>query len=274
MTAYKPVMLECGVALGVGETLISLMYLERRTGWTRDKVRWFLRQLTKRETIEVARRTPHGTVYGVVNWQTYQDPRDLRARQGVDKPSQIVDKAAGATGTEHHRQHHPPAPPLQLEEPGLFEGTTPPPTPPPTPPNVKKYKEEEQMIPAVSSAPLDRLVNGQELRGNELASAITGAFILRFEQRTGTRPPEQVIRKQYQPAKRIARMVDADPKQALMAIVGLEQVYPWDAEGERPWDCFTLEKQFPVAVQAFHSHPELAQERYWAEFAAIREEKR
>lgn len=54
-----------------GELVVSLRTLGRRWGWSKDRVRRFVSDLSVRTAIATVRETPDGTVYSIVNYDTY-----------------------------------------------------------------------------------------------------------------------------------------------------------------------------------------------------------
>ncbi|MCK5316282.1 MAG: hypothetical protein KAJ55_00130 [Anaerolineales bacterium] len=73
----KPVKIDL-IKLERGEFLASLRYLASRWGWSKNKVAAYFRLILKRSQIETVRGTPHGTVYRIVNYDTYQKPWDTK----------------------------------------------------------------------------------------------------------------------------------------------------------------------------------------------------
>lgn len=64
------------IRLERGEFLASFRYLAARWGWSKNKVASYFRLILNRIQIETVRGTPHGTVYRIVNYDTYQKPWD------------------------------------------------------------------------------------------------------------------------------------------------------------------------------------------------------
>jgi len=74
MATHKPRQTAHSGTLGVGEMVASLRTLGRRWKWSKDKVRRFVRELEASTRIATLRETPSGTVYLVVNYETYATP--------------------------------------------------------------------------------------------------------------------------------------------------------------------------------------------------------
>ena len=74
MTAYETRLLRNGAMLEEGEVFLSGRRCARRWEWTHKQARWFLEELVERESLDVVRPTPFGTIYRVVNWLSYQRP--------------------------------------------------------------------------------------------------------------------------------------------------------------------------------------------------------
>ena len=105
----------------------------------------------------------------------------------------------------------------------------------------------------------------------ERGSAILGAWIVRYEQITGMRPAEGVVRKQGLFAQRAARMTTSS-EQALRMVVGIEELYPY-SDGA-PWDCADLVQRGHKAIAAFDQHPEVQDHAMWAAFSAKQQGRR
>lgn len=73
------------VDLKRGELLSSLRYLSEAWGWSTKKVRVFIALLIDMDRIRAQRETPAGTVYLLVNYDSYQSVREERGTpQGTD----------------------------------------------------------------------------------------------------------------------------------------------------------------------------------------------
>jgi len=72
------------IPLARGDVLVSLRYLAKRWGWSKDKVARFITLMRNRSQLAIVEKngsqiaTPHGTVYHVVNYDTYQKPWDSK----------------------------------------------------------------------------------------------------------------------------------------------------------------------------------------------------
>lgn len=71
------------VHLDRGEILASIRFLEARWRWSKDKIRRFLAALETATAIGTVKTTRVGTVYRVVNYDTYQNPRDTEISTGA-----------------------------------------------------------------------------------------------------------------------------------------------------------------------------------------------
>lgn len=60
-----------GQRLERGEVLVSITRCMERWAWTKKRVRWFLDRLSCDTMIGTVRGTPHGTIYRIVNYDTY-----------------------------------------------------------------------------------------------------------------------------------------------------------------------------------------------------------
>lgn len=60
-----------GEPLKRGEVMVSLSHCEKRWAWSRRRVRWFLDRLSCDTMIGIVRGTPSGTIYSIVNYDTY-----------------------------------------------------------------------------------------------------------------------------------------------------------------------------------------------------------
>ena len=65
-----------GERLNQGEVLVSVRYLSTRWGWSKSKVDRFVDRLKCGTQIGTVRETPRGTVYRIVNYDTYAIHRD------------------------------------------------------------------------------------------------------------------------------------------------------------------------------------------------------
>lgn len=76
-----------------GEFVASLRYLGERWGWSKDKVRRFLQLLTKARRIAPQKRDSgrdsHGTVYLILNYDSYQTTDDPRATPDAPQTRQL-----------------------------------------------------------------------------------------------------------------------------------------------------------------------------------------
>lgn len=87
-TFHKPVKLDV-IKLERGEFLASLRYLAQRWMWSKNRVARFLSELVDRNQIVENFGTAHGTVYRIVNYDTYQVPWDRdRDTEGTAKGQQ------------------------------------------------------------------------------------------------------------------------------------------------------------------------------------------
>lgn len=66
-----------------GEFVASLRYLGKRWKWSHPKVQRYLRMLQKTERISLQRVGQHGTVYLIVNYDTYQSAHTPAVTPGV-----------------------------------------------------------------------------------------------------------------------------------------------------------------------------------------------
>jgi hypothetical protein len=76
-----------------GEFVASLRYLAERWGWSKDRVRRFLQLLTKARRIAPQKRDSgrdsHGTVYLILNYDSYQTTDDPRATPDASQTRQL-----------------------------------------------------------------------------------------------------------------------------------------------------------------------------------------
>lgn len=88
------------VHLEAGQTIFGENYLAQKWGWSRQKVRRFLDQLSEHEMIHKV-GTPYGTLITIVNYTLYQGERT-----SIDTALQTqigtADKAADGTADETH----------------------------------------------------------------------------------------------------------------------------------------------------------------------------
>ena len=74
-TYDKPVGMDV-VTLNRGEVLVSVRYLAERWRWSKSKVNRVLCSFVTRSQIEPVSGTPSGTIYRIVNYDTYQTPTE------------------------------------------------------------------------------------------------------------------------------------------------------------------------------------------------------
>jgi len=282
MTANNTRLLRCGVILEPGEVLLSTLWCSRRWRWGRKKVRGFLDKLVERESLAVVRSTPFGTVYRVLNWRSYQQPRPIVEPSGATKRATLKPVQTGLFAESGATKRATPTatPPREAETRGQ-------------PParnhagfrdigaNIQKQElprdttEERDNISLTldvisPNRPLDRLLRGEELSLEDRAAAILGAWIVRYEQITGLRPAEPVIRKQAVFARRAATLTSSS-EEAMRMVVGIEELFPY-SEG-RPWDCADLARMGHKAIASFDQHPGVQDHAMWQEFAARQHER-
>jgi hypothetical protein len=63
-----------GERLGRGEVLGAVRTFARRWGWSKSRVERFINDLATRTQLETVRGTPRGTIYRIVNYETYACP--------------------------------------------------------------------------------------------------------------------------------------------------------------------------------------------------------
>lgn len=71
MATHQPRETPKSGVLDPGELVASLRTLGKRWMWSKDRVKRFVSELEVRTAIETLRETPDGTVYRVVNYETY-----------------------------------------------------------------------------------------------------------------------------------------------------------------------------------------------------------
>ena len=55
----------------------------------------------------------------------------------------------------------------------------------------------------------------------------------------------------------VSILAEREPAEIMAAVVGIEQLFPFDAKGKRPWDLRDLNRHFARAVAAAQNHPEV-----------------
>jgi hypothetical protein len=80
------------VRLERGEFLASVRYLAKRWDWSKNKVARFLHALDVRGQLRTVKGTPVGTVYRIVNYDTYQKPWDADGTASGTETGQQRDK--------------------------------------------------------------------------------------------------------------------------------------------------------------------------------------
>ncbi len=88
MAAYQPRETKDSGTIGRGELVASLRTLAKRWKWHRSRVERFVNELEVRTAIGTVRETPDGTVYRIVNYETYAvgdtDERDSERDKNRD----------------------------------------------------------------------------------------------------------------------------------------------------------------------------------------------
>lgn len=93
LAAWKPAAIEYhgeSIRLARGELVLSIRLAARRWGWTPKKTRGFLERARGMARVRAQRETLAGTVYLIVNYDTYQSSREPKATpegtpEGTDK---------------------------------------------------------------------------------------------------------------------------------------------------------------------------------------------
>jgi hypothetical protein len=77
-----------------GEIVASLRTLGERWRWSKDRVKRFMSELEVRTAIKTVRETPDGTVYHIVNYDTYAVARDSNRDSESDSKRDSGETAA------------------------------------------------------------------------------------------------------------------------------------------------------------------------------------
>lgn len=89
MATWQPRETRTSGTLQRGELVASLRTLGKRWGWCKDAVFHFCRDLLHRTAIATVRQTPDGTVYRIVNYDTYavggEGDTDRQTDSGTDR---------------------------------------------------------------------------------------------------------------------------------------------------------------------------------------------
>lgn len=114
-----------GLRLERGQFMASLRWLADRMGWGRGskgkrRAERFMNRLIERDRIRVAYGTPNGTVYSIVNYDTYAVARDTE-RDGMRDTERDGDGTAkGRERTQEHRNTgnntHPRAGEIEFQD--------------------------------------------------------------------------------------------------------------------------------------------------------------
>lgn len=98
---------EGGEVLSRGEVLVSINFLASRWGWTTKRVRGFMNQLERLDTLSFVRRSNRGSVYRVTRYEEYQDP--IGHTQTTEKKGDTVNEGTPAEDLEEtgHTSGHP-----------------------------------------------------------------------------------------------------------------------------------------------------------------------
>ena len=84
-----------GERLGRGEVLGAVRHLAKRWGWSKSRVERFINDLSTRTQIETVRGTPRGTIYRIVNYDTYASPTNCDRDIFRDRERDTSGTAAG-----------------------------------------------------------------------------------------------------------------------------------------------------------------------------------
>lgn len=84
-----------GVVLQAGDVVIAVRVLADRWGWSKSRVSRFMIWLTSEAMIETVSGTPSGTVYRIVNYDTYAIARDTERDSQRDTERDASGTAAG-----------------------------------------------------------------------------------------------------------------------------------------------------------------------------------
>jgi hypothetical protein len=91
------------VQLQRGEFIASLRFLAKRWEWSKNRVARFLHVLEVRGQLRTVSETPGGTVYRVVNYDTYQKPWD--SERDTEGTAEGQPRDSQGTNTIHSNSH-------------------------------------------------------------------------------------------------------------------------------------------------------------------------
>ena len=239
-----------GVSLRRGQVLLSFTILEQDWGWTRDKVRYFLKQLIDRGSLKGNRRTDIGTVYDIPSYEDYQAPE----RRSTDE-TPVQNPTCGTTP-----EHHPPEI-VEAAQVELLErftngpGTTP--LAPPVAPPLQEVQED----------------TAEETSGNgswrsDLERGLL-EFWLKDQFPDGVRPPSSEIGKQRHFCRKITQMCDK-PEQVVRAVAGIHSTWPFKPPRSEPWTPQRLLGRFSECQAAAVNRDELARAEKMADWVRSR----
>jgi len=259
-----------GIALRRGQVLLSLTVLEQDWGWSRDKVRYFIKQLIDRGSMQGNRRTDAGTVYDLPSYDKYQSP-EKKATVEVVEGGQLV-----RTGSEHPSttggatpQHHSNGG-VEVVQAELLERPTNGPltTPlvPPMAPPLQRSKEDTATATDVQFTTMNELKDPSTWPPNWRSQLefVWTKFWLEDQFPDGVYPPNTEVGKQRKFVRRMCEMCQS-PLQGLRAMMGVRNVWPWKPPRSEPWTPQRQLARFSECQAAAVNHDEI---KHAAEMAA------
>ena len=105
---------------------------------------------------------------------------------------------------------------------------------------------------------------GRPRQGTMTTEALLGVWQQRFPTLT------ERDRNQNRAAA-VAILTERSQEEIMAAVVGIEQLFPFDAKGGRPWNLRDLYRHFAKAVSASQNHPDVKSRRAHEEFMALTE---